>query len=589
MNHDIRQQLMDEALVALCVFGRRWPRGLLSKTPIPHAWVGFVETSDGRRRFVPSGEDPRPDEDDQLLLVRNRAIAVPLEIGDCTAECGNRVNAHCEVLLRWAARETDLAALARWILGSRRFLTLDKLAARLADEGATTALKAFMRERSAETLVQEDLRDELLEHLREQLKRFLFDSGAALERVARAEFASDTLAHKQKLEREAAERVAQIRSREMVEHAAAAATSRRLEDLRGLLDKLKTAAAGDDNMRWHELLPALTPAERGRLLENLWRITPDRLTARAIVAVAGDYGLWLDPVHPEAIAKRVGLRTQLGGLRSVCYAPQRDCLLIGAARGVWVLDAAGEKPAVPYEVADGEPPRTGFNAAVILGDALYATHSALGCWRWSLDAPSDARPLLKPEQGTPRSILAATAAPDGRLLLATDSAIRIYSPDADDLSVLCDAGDEVHALSVLDDAVYAGTSRGNVMRVALDGSSDPAVLHRARQRVESVQPRRWSDLVELIIPAAEEGILSVYGDENVVVRLLDSEIPIRRAWACDDVVLGLSDRRDRLIVLNANLPERSGRWALVARQIGHSVQDACIVVDRAQQPAVAQA
>ncbi len=35
--------------------------------------------------------------------------------------------------------------------------------------------------------------------------------------------------------------------------------------------------------------------------------------------------------------------------------------------------------------------------------------------------------------------------------------------------------------------------------------------------------------------------------------------------------------RDRLIVMNANLPERTGREAKIAQMTGQSIQDACLV------------
>ena len=105
------------------------------------------------------------------------------------------------------------------------------------------------------------------------------------------------------------------------------------------------------------------------------------------------------------------------------------------------------------------------------------------------------------------------------------------------------------------------------------------VVHRAQDAIESIHARRWNDLVELVIPADAQGVLGIYGDQGVATPLLECSTPIRRAWACDDVVVGLSDHRDSLIVMNANMPQRTGREVHVARMTGRSVQDACIVVD----------
>src|SRR5688572_9243507 len=113
MSREFLNRLWEPALVALYLPGSAWPRSILSSTLIPDAWMGLVERRDGRRRLVPAGDDPRPDEDDLLLLVRNRLITVPLELRGGKARCGNIVDASCELLLKWAARDDDLAALRR--------------------------------------------------------------------------------------------------------------------------------------------------------------------------------------------------------------------------------------------------------------------------------------------------------------------------------------------------------------------------------------------------------------------------------------------------------------------------------------------
>jgi hypothetical protein len=63
----------------------------------------------------------------------------------------------------------------------------------------------------------------------------------------------------------------------------------------------------------------------------------------------------------------------------------------------------------------------------------------------------------------------------------------------------------------------------------------------------------------------------------VISRVLDGNAAMRRVWAADDIVVGLNDRRDRLIVMNSNSPERVGREVSLARLLGSSIQDACLV------------
>ena len=143
----------------------------------------------------------------------------------------------------------------------------------------------------------------------------------------------------------------------------------------------------------------LSPPERTRLLENLWRITPNRRVARHIVAVAGRECLWLDPERPAEIAHRLTLDERLGALRSAVWDEVGGVLLIGAASGLWSLDADGRQEPQAYAAIVDQPPRTGFNSAAQIGNTLFGTHSELGCWMWDVSEPAAATPLLQPAQG----------------------------------------------------------------------------------------------------------------------------------------------------------------------------------------------
>jgi hypothetical protein len=576
MSRDTLRRLADPTVVALRIDGAAWPRALLSGTVIPHGWMGLVQRRDGTRRLVPASEDPRPGDDDQVLLVRYRAITVPLMAEDERASCGNLVSGACELLVRWEAREDDLAALSRALL-SEAELTLDDLAKAVADAGGRTALREFIRATPAARLVRDDLRASLLEVLRKQLKRFLFDSGLVLERVAKLDLDSESLAAREALDRATARRVERIRAREKIEAASLAATKRRLGDLTGVLEKLK-AAADDDQTQWHELLPALSPGERGRLLENLWRITPDRHVAAAIAVVAGNDCLWLDPADPEQLGRRIALGAELGGLRSVGFSPPKRWLLVGAASGVWAIDADSGETRARFAVPDVEPPRTGFNAAVIVGNRLYATHSQLGCWSWSLEDPADARPILEPSEGVPKRIRAVVAADDGCLLFAADDCVHSYEPESGELSVLGCGTDVIHCMAALGGKLFVGTGDAKLFRVDIKHPDDWWLVQRMPTTIESVRARRWDDLIELVVPAGPRGVSGIFDTEGVVISLLESATPIRRAWACDDLVVGLNQLRDRLVVMNANLPDRVGREARIARLTGQPIQDACIVL-----------
>ena len=575
MGHTILDRMSDAAVVALCIDGEAWPRALLSATLIPDKWMGLVERTDGRRRFVPAGEDPRPERGDKLTLVRNQPITVPLNVSDTRATDDHEVSGTCELLVRWHARDDDLAALRKTLLDSGT-LTLDGLAERVVSAGGEAALQQIIRQHPATKLVRENLRDELLEILREQLKRFLFSGGMTLERVATLKFSSDSFAKHEALRSETASRVELIKSREMVEQAALAATKRRLDDLGGVLEKLKSAAAGDEHMQWHDLLPALSPAERGRLLENLWRITPDRRVADAIVVVADRQCVWFDPAGAGSVSQRVELTDSLGGLRSVVFNQPRNLLMVGAASGLWILNASDGSVSGRYEVPDAQRPRTGFNAAIVVGERLFATHSQLGVWSWPLNSPEQAEVHFRPTDGSPKTIRSITATEDRQVVFAADNAVHILAGDGTDERISPPAPGVLHCLAVEGRMLYAGTSAGELVSLDIDALSEWATVHRAPAAFESIFPRRWNDMLELVIPVGSS-ISGIFMPGGIIARLMETPVSIRRIWASDDMLVALSDYRDRLFVMKADSPERTGRDIPVARELGRTIQDACIV------------
>jgi hypothetical protein len=118
---------------------------------------------------------------------------------------------------------------------------------------------------------------------------------------------------------------------------------------------------------------------------------------------------------------------ELGGLRSVAHDPS-GALWVGAARGVWRLRAGDGAVFGHYAIPGDETPRTGINAAVAHGGRLFATHSQLGVWSWSIDDPADVAPLLTPAGGVPKTIRAVTVTEHGWIVLAAHDRLRLLLP-----------------------------------------------------------------------------------------------------------------------------------------------------------------
>jgi len=260
-------------------------------------------------------------------------------------------------------------------------------------------------------------------------------------------------------------------------------------------------------------------------------------------------------------------------------------VLVGAQSGVLLLDANNGELLAAYPVPGTHELRFGFNSVALSGSRLVATHSELGCWTWTRDRPDSAVSLLTPEGGIPRTIRAATFSDDGHVLFALDSAIRVHAPDGALVRTLEIGRGGVHDLAVSGEQVFAVTADGLLLADCWTAPQAWQVLHRRAHPIESLALRRWDDLVELVIPAGEDGVLGVYGDVGIVAQLVAAPVRVRRAWACDDLIVGLSEIRDRLVVLNANVPDSVPQQAPTTRLTRHSIQDVCIALRRAAGPA----
>ncbi len=580
MSRDVLKRLDVAEIVARRCKGADWPRPLLGETPIPERWLGLVMQPDGRRRFVPAGEDPRPQRDDTLVLVRNRPIVVPVGTRGAKSADGHVVDAEIELLVRWTARDDDLAALTRTLLVEDE-LTLDALALAFDNGGAPGALRDYIAARPATELVTQEQRDSLLAALRGALKELLFSTGSVLERIGRCTLTSATLKLERQIQDRTERQLRELEARSVVEQAARVATRRRLDDLSSILDKLRSAAQADEQTKWHELLPALAPAERGRLLENLWRLTPGRSRAGAIVVVAGRVCAFLDPAEPTSILRQATLPDDLGGLRSVSFDAGRNALLVGAAEGVWLLNERGDVQ-TQFRVPTDTRPRTGFNAAITAGGRLYATHSQLGAWSWSLDEPTETCAILQPVDGRPQTVRAITVDDQGRVLLAADDAVHAYDAAGEELWQSRPAGGTIHCLAPLEGGLYVGTASGALLHADLNRPNDWVAVHRAPGAIESIAARRWDDLIELVIPAGDAGICGVYGHSGITTTLMRAGTAIRRAWACDDTLIGMTEQRDRLVVLNGAADQRTCCEVSIVRLLGQAIQDADLLTRRSE-------
>lgn len=642
MARDVGALLSDASVLAVLCMASEWPRRLFRAATVPIGWKGLLERSDGGRRRIAAGEEPDAQERDTLFLVREGTMRFTFGIGSCRTSDGHEISGVCEVEARIGDGEDELAGARRAFMGRGIPLRAGELGAEFAAKGGADAVQSRIRGASASEIMEEERGRDVRAPLIERMGGFLFDAGLHLA-SARLAPTSETYNRQKALERETRERLERMATRDALEQAALEATRRRMEQLRGLLNGVPTeseksaqgnasastddVAAGDTSTttsaaaEWSIKLAAMSPTERSRVLENLWRISPSRRKARSIVVVAGGECLWIDPQRSDSISRRVTIPDQLGPLRSVSYDVGEDCLLIGAALGVWVVGARDGELMGSYRVSQVERSRTGFNAAIVVERRVVATHSHLGCWSWRVGDPGDARCLFSPGETGAKSVRGLTHLDRG-FVLAADDSLRVHDGSGEARGVVRIPGelrgttDVMTRMAVTDEgarlvsgvsppsimatrvsrspgssggaaailcacvhegAVYVGTGQGLVLAYRPQDGEPWSLVRRGVEPVESVLVRRWGDVLEVVLAAGSQGIIGVYPQQDVVCPMLTADVSLRRVWAADDVMVAVSDARDRLYVMSGNSPERMGREVPIGRWVGRSVQDVSVV------------
>ncbi|MBK8914753.1 MAG: hypothetical protein IPM64_09185 [Phycisphaerales bacterium] len=515
MPRDVISRTADPALAALRIAGRDWPRALLSPILVPDAWLGLVDTRDGRRRRVVAGDDPRPAADDTLTLLRSRPLATPIEVGFRPDADGAGVAAVVELLIRVLPGEHELAAFARLIPDGGE-MPLSRIAELVTHAGAAKAVSEFIRSERAEALVASDVRSQLQTRLADALSTFLFDSGMELVGITRAHFRAAS----------APMPMAPVVARPV--SATAAATAGPVG---------QSVAQGVGNVRGDGRSAA------GRSLSSAIAEVLV-LDARRITRFGADGRILADSAFE--------LPTDLGPLRSLSVMESPPCavrrlLAVGARLGVWLLDPASGRQLARLDAGKSPSTTTGFNRCALRGDWLLATHSQLGVWTWNLRDPRVPGRCAFPPDGRP--LRAPRALPGERMLFAHGRELIEMDAHGRTRSRFDAATADVHDIAVCEGAVHVADDAGRVLAERLDGRQGAwEQLYRSAAGVESIAAGRRDGRLEIIVADRQHGVVGLYPELRESAVLMPLVTGARRAWACGDALAALSELRDHVSI-----------------------------------------
>jgi hypothetical protein len=597
---DLEMLSRDPDLVAILVSAEDVFSFLSRQMSVPPSWAAIVWSESGQTRIAPASRTIESSETRELLLVRTVPFALEYSVAGLVSKEGHEFTASLTVCVQAVPEKAELLSFRESLLGSGADVRTDDL--RRHCEGVIrSALAEFAGAREAAVLAVPPARGEFEAVLDKHFRPLGFESGLAIAGDTRIRFESPSYAESRHAEQIAAARRKQQEGEEQLRAAAATARARHLAELGTLLEQAKGMAAKSGGSI-ADLIKTFDPARRGALYEGLAALNRPAKQTEAILVVAGDEVIAFDPVDPREPTSRRRLSLENGPLRSVRPARDGDkrLLLIGARSGVHVVEWPGELQEA-YAFTGEARPRHGFNAAVLSGGCLYATHSEIGLARWRMQPSAEtagAEDLsLVPGAGAARTVSEACIADltrgarvardlqvdgSGRLWLSVDDRVIGWRPDEGAASLQLQAPAVVEALLVAGGFVHAGLANGAVLRwnAAALTSEPESIRAPGGGAVGSMAWLTGGGVPRLLIADGRSQLdLHVLGDAYRGEYRCEQ----RLLWgfASDDCIVGVNDRRDQMLIWRIEEPERPTARIHVGRLCGHSIQDVAILMNDA--------
>lgn len=573
-------------------FGRDDLPGLLVKRlQVPAGALALVQGAAGEPRLLEAGAETG--DVTSGLLVRDRlAFELTLDAGRSKDDHGVAVTLGLE--LRPRRSLIDLGQLQQELLSNG-----------VADRAAVVAyfepfvrdaVRFFVSEREVAALVTRDQRAALDVHLREQLKKALFESGLELIDVVHPRLSSESFDAQRRAQAEAAAQAeALARERELVQlkrqvdmdalladievrdEADRARRERRLarfEELRARMgddDRKALIMMLDDDKQRAALIRELisqemSPEQRAKLelgemearveqrlaelQTKLAQLTGGELRpgagdpiTRRVLAVVGKRVLAFDPktnLHPE-VPKEVYDTDEggLGYLRSVRNEriDGEDWLLVGAQRGAYRINGRIRHD---YRFPGDPQGKGGVNAVAYFDGRVYATHSEVGLVEWQLDG-GGARQLCAEELRGAGSVRGALVV-DGRLyfsaaaeVLAIDLATGNERPTR-----YRGSDDSITSFTVVDGEVVAGNRAGKTYRWRLDDPGSPEAMGVLKQNpIYMLRPARIAGQRFFVIGSKDFTVTAAEPRKDLF-REYQAREEVRWVDASGDFVFGVS-------------------------------------------------
>lgn len=493
--------------------------------------------------------------------LRPGPMRVRWNLDDLVTADGHRLHCAFSCSIAALADPTERKMLEEVFLARAFAVTSDAVISHF-EPGLRAAAAKVAGEHKADEWIKKDLKQPMIDALREAGKVTAFSAGVEILPPFHIEFDSPSFASQQveEMERTLAER----RVAGQVEH------FERASKLLKQFQELKEAAP---DLAPSEILKQISPADQGTMLQTLLLAAGKAKSTACLWAVAGTSLVKIDGRAQPASLEVVDVPQNLGPLRSV--QPGRvdgqDVLLVGARSGVMTYD-----PATRASIEYADPSidsQLGFSRVVVWNGQVWGCHGEAGIVSWTLGQTQRPTASIRPAElrtadnpppvpGTPppltsMSISTRTAGirnlevlDEDRLIFSVGyylttidkSGLRVPFPMPTSSEVLAILPDADRAIIVQDDGTLSVRDRKTL---------EMKTTQRRTGRVTAATTLPWLGARRLLLASDEGPVYLLSVDDEVVGTYLSSHRGLRVLSAAVDIVAAVSSDRQRVVLWNA--------------------------------------
>jgi hypothetical protein len=510
----------------------------------------------------------------EILFVRTATFPLSFEIDSLRSSDGFDCGAAISLGVLVIADKSELVAFSKRVMGSHSTVGIARITA-ICEQAVRTVAATVASSRTVVELTSPPGSKALADEIDKAVTPLGFECGLAFSKDVRASFSSRDHAESRRIAASAELGRQRLGAQESLRQAEATLREKHLASLAGVLEKVRAMSAKSGGLRVADLVKTFDAAQRGELYGALMAMDAPTMTSRIVVA-AGEEVIAFDPGRPSEIVARQALSDELGPLRSVRVSERDggDVLLVGARTGVHLI-GLDFQPKGKYSFASDKSLKHGVNAAVIVGEWLYATHSESGLIRWSLTKDAAEFVLSEITRGA-KSVRDVQLDDRGRLWLAAGDEVITVEAGASSPGARLNAGAEVSVLSVADRFAHAGLADGRIVRWPVDGGDEEVIRGACGRRVESLEWLAGGGVPRVLVADRQTHLdLLVAGDSYRG----EYRAPhgVRWGLAAGDWIVGVSETRDRLSVWNRKEPREPAAVIHVARACGELIEDVVIL------------